>query len=488
MRGSTILYVLGWPVMALAVLCLLPVVFSINAQEWDAAGIFAISALIYAFLGGLLIAGFRGRPGVYDRSNTIGILILGWVMLPLLASIPFVGSAQFASPAEAIFEAVSGLTTTGATVLSVPQDASTGVLVWRAVLQWSGGAFTLLTALIVLGPLHISGTPANMTIPGYERRDLVHSVVSASRHIMPVYAGLTLLCLVLLWLAGIPAFDAFCLSLSTLSTGGFMVRSGGLVGYNSVLAEAVIAVFMLVGAVSILALWHFLRKRGRDRPDSQETVRLLVISLCGALVIGALAFDPVSSDNWSAAASAIRTGLFRAISLVTTTGFDNARDGTSAVPFVIVLLLCLIGGAAYSTAGGLKQYRFLILMSQAQRELYRLLHPHIVIPNRVAGHVVDLEIMRSIWALLAVLISATCCTMFVLSVQGFDFERALLSSIAAITNNGPAVGMATVKVAAWSGYGGVSGGSLITLSIAMILGRLELLVVLSVVQVNFWRK
>ncbi len=488
MRGSTILYVLGWPVTVLAVLCLVPIFFSINAREWDSAGIFAISFMIYAFLGGLLIAGFRGRSYVFDRSSTIGILLLGWTILPLLAAIPLVGSDQFASPAEAIFEAVSGLTTTGATVLSVPQDASTGILVWRAVLQWSGGAFTLLTALIVLGPLHISGTPANITIPGYERNDLVHSMVSASRHIMPVYAGLTLLCLVLLWIAGLPAFDAFCLSLSTLSTGGFMVRAGGLASYDSAFAEAVIGVFMLAGAVSMLALWHYLAKRGKDRPDSQETVRLIVISLLGAVVIAALSYESGSGDEWSSAATAVRTGLFRAISLVTTTGFDNARDGATAVPFVIVLLLCMIGGAAYSTAGGLKQYRFLLLMSQAQRELYRLLHPHIIIPNRVAGHVVDLEIMRSIWALLAVLVSATCCTMFALSVQGFDFERALLSAVGALTNNGPAVGMATVKLAAWSGYGNLSGASLATLSIAMILGRLELLVVLSIVQVNFWRK
>ena len=490
MPTNTTLYLLGWAVASLAVLQAVPVIVALDAEEWRVAGNFATSFVLCAFVGGGLIAGFRGRRPHLNRAGTIAFAVLIWGLLPFLAAIPLVLTGYFETYAAVIFEATSGLTTTGASVLLVVEDAPAGILVWRAVLQWWGGVITLLTAMLVLAPLGISGAPSQVTIPGYERGDIPRSVLTMARVIIPIYGLLTLVCVLLLWILGVPAFEALCLGLSAISTGGFEVRSGGIGAYGSAAVEMVLAIFMIVGATSILSHRAYLQGFGIGHMDNKETVRLIVIALsCGLIITILTAFGTVTAQSGTASlAEMARVGFFRAISLITTTGFDNAQGAGIPVPFVIALMLCCVGGASFSTAGGLKQFRFLLLMADTRRELARLVHPHAVTPGRIAGRIVDRAVMRSTWALFAALIIAIAVFAMILAVRDLSFENALIAAVSALTNNGPALGMAASPEDAWLDYSNMSPGSLIILSVAMVLGRIELLIVLCMFNPSFWEK
>lgn len=487
MPNNGIFFLLGWPIAALAGLTVVPIGIAINAQNWNMAGAFAMSLVVFAFLGGLFIASFRGAHGHIDRSGVVAYVLLTWIVVSFLAAVPFLADDHFTNSYEAIFEAVSGLTTTGATVIGDLDGTPQAILAWRAILQWAGGLMSLLTAMVALAPLGVSGTSANVTIPGYERADLRHSIVMGVRHVMPVYSGLTLACMFMLWALDVPVFDAFCLALSTLSTGGFMVRNGGIAFYDSVAVEVTLMVFMLLGASSILGLLYFFSRPGLQIPDRPETTRMTIVALLAGLVAAALIYKSIELPSVSDAFAALRTGLFRAVSLVTTTGFDNARVDTPAVPYSIVILLCLMGGAAFSSAGGLKQYRFMILLSEAERELARLIHPHIVLTDRVAGHLVEPRIMQATWALLCATIAALCTITWLLAGLGQGFEEALMTVVGALTNTGAAIIMTVPKDPVWTGYQSVSDAGLMVLALAMIAGRLELLVLMAAFQSNFWR-
>lgn len=490
MPANTTLYLLGWAVASLAVLLVVPVIVALDAEEWAVAGDFATSFVLCAFVAGGLIAGFRGRRPHLNRAGTIGFAVLVWGLLPFLGAIPLVLSDHFETYAGAIFEATSGLTTTGASVLLVVEDAPAGILVWRAVLQWWGGGMTLLTAMLVLAPLGISGAPSQVTIPGYERGDIPRSVLNMARHIMPIYGLLTLTCVLLLWILGVPAFEALCLGLSAISTGGFEVRSGGIGAYGSPAVEMVLAVFMIIGATSILSHRAYFQGFGSGHADNKESVRLIIIALFSGLIITVLTTAAAATTEGSTASftEMVRVGFFRAISLITTTGFDNAQATSIPVPFVIALVLCCVGGASFSTAGGLKQFRFLLLMADAERELARLVHPHAVAPSKIAGRIVDRAVMRSTWALFAALIIAIAVFAMMLAVRDLSFENALIAAVSALTNNGPALGMAASPEDAWLDYSNMSAGSLIILSVAMVLGRIELLIVLCMFNPSFWEK
>ena len=487
MSANTSLYLLGWSISVLAALMVFPILFAHNAKEMEMASVFLTSLVICAFVGGALIAAFRGSQPHLNRVGTIVLSILVWGLTPPLAAVPFFLSGHFESFIDSYFEAVSGLTTTGATVVLVLEDMPRAIIAWRAILQWWGGAMTLLTAILVLAPLGVSGTLGHINMPGYERRDIPRSAIATASEIIPFYFLLTVICMVLLWMFDVPAFEAMCLGFSAISTGGFEVRSGGIGDYGSPAAETVLAVFMIVGATSILShRMLFSQSSGRGPTKNKETRRLVIVALAAGAIITSLSWiASISGEGDVSFANNVRIGLFRAISLITTTGFDNAQASSPPVPFVIALVLCIMGGTSFSTAGGMKQFRFLVLMEDAERELARLVHPHVVSPSRIAGRVIDRALVRSTWALFATLVFAIAVFAMLLAFRDLSFENAMIAAVAALTNNGPALGMAASPDSAWLDYANMSNGSLITLSGAMLLGRLELLLVLCMVTSSF---
>lgn len=478
MLNSTVLYMLGWAIACLTALMAVTCLVSISLGEWPQAGVLLISTGVSGFVSGCLVAGFRGRSERLSRWHVSVFMVIVWVSLPVLATLPMYALGGFSRPDLALFEAVSGLTTTGATVIDDLSAVPATLIFWRASLQWFGGALTLLTAVLVLAPFGVLSTPINITIPGYERDDFAKSIFATARHILPTYSLLTLLCMIALWFTGIDGFDALCLSLSTISTGGFMPRAGNVSDYRSVYCEAVLVVFMLAGGTSILA--HramFFRIHGSHK-DNQESwylgwkVLLVAVVLSGVFVLAQPAANGLDQ---------VRAGIFRAVSLITTTGYDNAGDTMVGVPFAIVLALCSIGGASFSTSGGLKVFRVFSMATQAHRELKRLIHPRGITQAKSAGKSFDVQIMKTIWSMFFVFLIAVGVVSVVLGAEGVAVEQAVIAAVSSLSNTGAALEMTALDGSEMSTglYGQLSTFPLLVLSGAMILGRIEFVVVLS---------
>ena len=479
MLNSTVLNLLGWAICSLTVLIFVTCLAAVGLGEWPQAGILLVNACFCGFVSGALIIGFRGRAERLGRRHVSILLVAVWTLLPAVAALPLFALGGFSTFDLALFEAVSGITTTGATVLEDFSGVSKTVLLLRALLQWLGGALTLLTAVLVLAPFGVLSSPINITIPGYERDDLAKSVWATARHILPTYALLTLICMILLWLTGIGAFDALCLSFSAISTGGFMPGEGNVSSYGTVLGELVLMLFMLIGATSVLAHRALLLRLPGSHMDNQESWLLAGVALGASVVLVLLMAlsPPASGELWGI----VRTGVFRAISLVTTTGFDNAPSGVAGIPFAVILVLCSIGGAAFSTAGGLKVFRVFSMVTQAHRELKRLIHPRGITKAHSAGKPIDVQIMKTIWSMFFVFILAMGVVSIVLGAEGVPVEQAVIAAVSSLSNTGPAIQLTALDAVETSTvhYGQMSAFPLLVLSGAMILGRIEFVVMFS---------
>ena len=473
--NATTLFLLGG---ALGVLALLLTVLCCTAffmGEMQLAGAFMYGALFTVFAAGLLIFGFAGSSNRMKRSDTTVLMLLIWTVLPIFAAIPFFVSGEYSSYVHAYFEAVSGLTTTGATTVEDLSALGASTLIWRAALQGFGGALTLLTAVLVLAPFDAATSPTNSTIPGYEEGDLAKSILSSVREILPIYLTILGFALVLLWLAGLPGQDALIYAMTSVSTGGFTAGNEGLSAYDSQAAEIIICVAMVLGATSFLA--HratMLRLPTGGHSDTRET--LIVVAL---LPVCTLALVLIMWLQEVSTAEAVRHSVFRAVSLLTTTGFDSAPATFPVVPSVFVLALIAVGGASFSTAGGIKLFRVSTMFVQAHREIKRLIHPHGISSAKAVGKSFDIQIMKSIWALFVVFLVSTGAVALVLGLEGESHDVAITAAVAALSNAGPALGM-TLDAGGGpaEGYLNMSQVSLLSLCVGMILGKVEFLTLL----------
>ena len=478
MVNSTVLNLLGWAICCLTGLMFVSCVAAIGLAEWTQAGVFLVSGCVSGVIAGALVIGFRGRQDRLNRLHVSTLVLAVWLLLPAVASLPLYASGGFSGLDMAFFEAVSGLTTTGASVIPDVSTLPVTIVFWRSLLQWFGGALTLLTAVLVLAPFGVLSTPFNITIPGYERDDLAKSVWATGRHILPAYALLTLLCMIFLWLTGVPGFDALCLALSALSTGGFMPAAGNISQYDSILSELVLIVFMLLGATSVLAHRAALLRMPGSHADNRESWYLAAVVAVAAVVLTVLL---LLSQDFTGGWGVARVGIFRAVSLVTTTGFDNASEVSAGVPFAAILALCSIGGASFSTAGGLKVFRVFSMATQAHRELKRLIHPRGITKAKSAGKPFDVQIMKTIWSMFFVFLIATGVVSVVLGAEGVAVEQAVIAALSSLSNTGPALHMTAFDAAGQSAelYGRMPTFPLMVLSAAMVLGRIEFVIMLS---------
>ncbi len=469
------LFFLGGALAVLSALLGLMAILAALMGELQPAGGFLFAALVTAFFAGMLLLGFNGASKRMRRTDMSVLMLLIWALLPGFAAIPLFVSGDFPTLVSAYFEATSGLTTTGSTTAQKVENLAGSVLLWRAVLHLFGGALTLLTAVLVLAPFDPATSPVNATTKGFEKGDLAKSIVFAARKILPIYGIFTLLTAIGLRISGVPGLDAAIYAFGAVSTGGFTASNAGLFAYDSVLIEIIICIAMLFGAAGILvprsampklfAIGHF---------DTRESlIMLLLIPVCGAS-LGAIMW---MQDQYIL--NAIRVGMFRTISLLTTTGFDNASAATPAVPYVLALGLIGVGGAAFSTAGGVKLFRVSAMFAQAHRELKRLIHPRSVSSARAAGKQFDIQIMKSIWALFMVFLAAASLLALILGLDGHSYENAIMAAVGALSNVGPVLAMSIEGV---SGPGAVYDTmtplSLISLAAGMILGKVEFLCVL----------
>ena len=414
-----------------------------------------------------------------------GFLVVAsfWVVLGIAGAAPLVLADQpDMSLTDAIFEAVSGFTTTGATVLTHLDRLPMSVLYYRQQIQWLGGIGMVVLAVALLPMLGVGGMQLlKAETPGpVKDAKLTPRITETAKALWIVYVAITAACAVGYWIAGMNTFDAIVHAFSTVSTGGFSTHDASLAYFNSAGIEIVAIVFMFLGGVNFSL--HFLawrRWRLRDYLHDPEcrayTVILLAVSiLCIAVLI---------ATRTDAPGMAIRHGLLQVVSMMTSTGFVTTDFSLwpSALP-VILILITFIGGCAGSTASGMKVIRWLLMWKQGSREIARLVHPSALLPVKLGEKAVEWRIIDAVWGFFAIYVVCFGVLMVAFMATGEDQVTAFSAIASCINNTGPALG----KVAA--NFTSVSGSGKWLCILAMLLGRLEIYPLLILVSPAFWRR
>lgn len=434
-----------------------------------AAGVMAMAALLLA----------AGR-GVREPSKPAAFasLLVGAGAVMIVSAVPF--ALEWTTPWNALFESISGWTTTGATTFDALEKLPASVLLWRALTQWLGGLGFLLFVTIAIPYAvaeRILPLPADMEAGGAKR--LRPRLATIGGDISKVYALLTGLHAILLFLGGVEPLDSVCLAMSTLSTGGFMTRSAGLPETMGIYGELVTAVFMILGATNVLL--HVRIFRGEVLPHwKNELFRIFVILL---LVCASLAtIDVLATRPEEGIGIALRRAIFTSASFCTTTGFRSVSDTFWSVPATAMFVAVMfVGGMVGSTAGGLKVQRWTVIARAVNREVLRLIHPSRVTSVRIMGETVDAAVVNRI-----VLLGVTWILLFAggtlgLLLGGVDLATSVSSAACALNNVGSGVG------APGDHWGGLPAPAKALAIALMLLGRLEVFAVVAALSPVAWR-
>lgn len=412
------------------------------------------------------------------------IVVLFWFVLCFFASLPFlfaIGERQ--SMTDAIFESVSGFTTTGASIITHLEGLPHAILFYRQQLQFLGGMGIVVLAVAILPMLGVGGMQLyRAETPGpMKDSKLTPRIAHTAKALWSIYLLLTLLCMLCYWTAGMDWFDALGESFATVSTGGFSMHDGSFAYYNSDAIELVACFFMLLGGTNF-ALHFIAFKKGSIKHYWQnEEFRYYIGYLFLASFIVAISL--VWYRLFNADLHALVKSLFNVISLATTTGFISAPFSTwpTYIP-ILILLLAIIGGCAASTSGGIKVLRVLLLYKQSKREMLRLLHPNAVIPIKFGKHILPEPILQSMWGFISVFIALFLALVIAFMALGNDFPTSFSAITATLANAGAGIGTISVT------FDQLNMSSKWLLMFAMIAGRLEIFSLLILVLPQFWRK
>ena len=443
----------------------------------------AITIFIRTFLI-VFVIGFIGwlvsRKHNEDLNQKDGFLIitLFWLVLSVAGSIPFVLSGM--SYMDAFFEAMSGITTTGATVISNLQSLPESMLLYRQLLQWMGGMGLIVLAIAVMPLLGIGGGQLYKTeIPGaMNDQKLTPRIKETAQALWLLYLVLTILCAFFYFLAGMSAFDAIAHSLSTVSIGGFSTYDQSIGHFNNGLIETVCMVFMLLSALSFaLHYAAFYMKRPLKYfydPELRFFVSILLLIFASAMLINYLSISEGATP---------RELLFHTVSIVTTTGF-TVGDTSQWNPSIGFLLLigAFIGACSGSVGGGIKSWRVLIMINYAYINLKKMIHPSAVISLKIGTKNVENDVAASVWGFFSIYVISFMILLLGLVVSGLDFESSFSAIGACLNNLGPGLGSVAQT------YESVSPVGKGILAFAMILGRLEIFTLLVLFTPMFWKR
>jgi trk system potassium uptake protein len=476
---------LGWALGVLALAMLVPSLVAYGYGESDQSQVFLLSALLTAFASGAIIIASRGvalqaprrREGFFSAT-------LIWTVVPAFGALPLYQIGVVETGVDAWFEAVSGFTTTGATVIHQLDITEYSVLIWRALMQWLGGLATIVLVVVLLSYLGGGGMQFfQSSMPRGERTAMSVQIVHTLKSIGGIYCLLTVLCAFLLWLVGMPVFDSVAHAFSTISGGGFSTRDASIGDFSSPLIELVMIVFMLASAVNFTLHWAVLHGRKVSIYLADVEIR----ALAGLVFLAGATLTAIAWKSGEISGDHILTGLFMATSTLTTSGFVSLTDTPWPVAGVMLMLMLMFtGGAAGSTSGGLKLLRFTALIKMAGREIRRLAHPHGVVALKYGQRPIDTATLHAIWSYFCIYLLTIVGLAIVLALFGVQFTDAISMVVAVISNSG--LGDGSLLVAGSAGYVDMSVGAKLSLIAAMILGRLEFLTVLVLLSPSFWRR
>ncbi|MDD9891443.1 MAG: TrkH family potassium uptake protein [Gammaproteobacteria bacterium] len=484
MHTSIIIKILGSLLMLFSLLANIPPML---VSLFYADGMFSafLNSLLIIFGIGLLLflSTARTKKDLGTRDGFL-IVTLFWAVLGTAGCLPFLFSPSLElSITDAVFESLSGLTTTGATVISGLDALPKSILFYRQQLQWLGGMGIIVLAISLLPMLGIGGMQLyRAESPGpVKDHKLVPRLAETAKALWLIYLSLTIACALAYWVVGMDVFDAISHSFTTIAIGGFSTHDASLGYFENPAIEMVAVVFMFIAGINFAL--HFTAWQRRSirhyLGDPEFLFYAFILLFVSVITISVLYF----SDVYSGLLESFTKGLFQVVSFATTTGFTTA-DFNSWPLFLpyILLYAAIIGACAGSTGGGMKVIRILLIFKQGFREVQRLIHPKAVIPVKLGKNAVTDRVIESVWGFFAVYVMAFMAMLLALLATGLDIVTAFSAVGACINNLGP--GLASVAET----YGHLSGTAKWILCVAMLLGRLEVFTLLVLFTPMFWKR
>lgn len=473
-------YVIGLMVVALGLAMILPMLVDIaeGRGHWP---VFAESTVLTILIGGSVSLACRNgvREGLSIQQTfllTTGV----WVTLPLFGALPFYLGQTQSAPVDAIFEAMSGLTTTGSTVLSDLETLPKGILLWRGLMQWLGGIGIIVVAMVFLPELRVGGMQIFRTSGFDTMGKILPRATEISSRISVIYLTLTLLCVGAYLVAGMNPFDATVHAMTTVSTGGFANYDSSFQNLGG-MSEYVAVVFMMLAALPFVRFVQL--TAGSARPlftDPQirgffMTAFVFVLILC--------AWQMIQQDSFSE--TTFRKVLFNTVSILTGTGYASDNYMTWG-PFGVTALffIGLIGGCAGSTSCSIKVFRYQLLFASVRAQMRRIYSPHGIFTPRYAGRTIDDDVLNSVMTFFVFFIATLGIISVALGLTGLDFTTSISGASAALANIGPGLGP---EIGPNGNFSGLNTTAKWILTAAMLIGRLELMAVYVLFTLAFWR-
>jgi len=444
--------------------------------------IFTSAAFFTSTIGGILFLSFRGyEDHLPSRKMIYLITTVAWMAMPLAAALPIYMAIPPASFADAVFEAVSGLTTTGSTVLTGLDQMPMGILLWRAMLQWVGGVGIIVLGIWILPVLQVGGMALFQTESSDKSEKLYPRTVELIKSILIIYTFITVSCILTYYVMGMSLFDAICHALATVSTGGFSTHDQSIKYFHSSGIEWAVILFMFAGATPFVAYMRCLKGSLKPLFSDAQTRALAIFLVLTSLVI----MIPLWKHPDLNFLSAFRTAIFSVISIVTTTGFVTI-DYTTLGPAVatIFLILTVVGGSTGSTAGGIKVFRFAVLWQALLSVFHKMIYPNSVYTSRYNGRILTNDIVVSVLIFFCVFIFFMAFLAIALGFAGLYPLEALSAAATAIANVGPGMGDA---IGPSGNFASISTSAKWLMSFGMIVGRLEFLTVLVLFIPRYWQ-
>lgn len=473
--------VLGGLGLALTAVLLVPLALSLADGDGAHPTFLAALAASAGLGGGLLALGRRGPADLTHREG-FAVVTLGWVLFGLVGALPYRLHGALPTMVDAVFESLSGFTTTGATVLTDIEALPRSLLLWRAITHWLGGMGIIVLGLAILPMLGVGGMQMfRAEVPGPTADRLRPRIQDTAKLLWGVYLALTAAETLLLMLGGLDWFEAVCHAFATMATGGFSTRNASVAGFGSAYVDAVITVFMFLAGVNF-ALHHAALTGGWRRVRRNEELRAYVLLTLAAVAVLMVSNAARTYPNlWEN----LRYSAFQAVSILTTTGFGTADYETwPVVGQVLLVLLMFVGGCAGSTGGGMKVSRVVLIVKHAWAQLWSLIHPRGVRLVKLDGRPVPPEVLQGVLGFFALYLLVTGVATLGMAALGVDPVTAVASVIACLGNIGPGLG----GVGPADNYAHLPQAGKVLLSLCMILGRLEIYTVLVLLYPSAWRR
>ncbi|MBN2194969.1 MAG: TrkH family potassium uptake protein [Polyangiaceae bacterium] len=438
------------------------------------------SVAITGALAGVLRLLGRGADVVH-RKDALGVVALTWILLGVVGGLPFLLEGSIPHPVSALFEAVSGFTTTGATVVADVERLTRATNLWRCLTHWIGGMGIVVLFVAVFPHLGVGAKHLFKTeVPGPITEGLRPKIKHTALILWWVYVGMTVLCAGLLMFAGMPLYDAVCHAMSTLGTGGFSTRTASIGYYGSAAVDWIVFAFMILAGLNFGLYYQALRGRPLDLWRNYE-VRFYLAANAIIILVVFVGIAGRHPDVWTA----LRFAAFQTAAVTTTTGFMTEDfDTYPDVARYLLLLAMFMGACAGSTAGGLKASRVFALFKLAWRELRHTIHPNVVIPVRLGGMRVDPQVVSGISVYFTAFLLIFSIAALVLVALGLDLVSASSAVVACLSSIGPGL----ARVGPSQNYEFVPAAGKLVLVFCMIAGRLEIFALLAVFSPECWRR